>query len=217
MEITDTNVRELCGSYSDRQPDAINIPGFKLAGSKVERICDDTLHSILLTSHLKWLNLTQNNLSQISQKFKRSNHLERLWLSGNPILCGCDMAWMIELLPNAKDPYGGLLVQDYPDVKCGPGLRSGTAVWQLDKVQLGCFPKHLPSSTVLILSIFGGFVFLCMLVILLVYKNRVLVRWLVYKHFGKLIGVNSNEKLDDMEYDAFLSYWSVYIHIIILF
>ena len=200
-------MKELCGSYPYLQSDAINVTRLNLKGSKVDRICDDTLDSILLTSHLKWLNLAQNNLSQISQKFtSMSDHLERLWLSGNPIHCGCDMVWMVDWLPNAKAPSGGLLVQDYQNVTCGPGLKAGTPVWQLDKVQLGCFPKHLPGSTVVILSIFGGFVILCLVVITLVYKNRVFVRWLVYKHLGKLIGVNSNEKLDDMKYDAFLSY-----------
>ncbi len=200
-------MKELCGSHPYLQSDAINVTRLNLAGSKVGRICDDTLDSILLTSHLKWLNLAQNNLSQISQKFtSMSDHLERLWLSGNPIHCGCDMVWMVDWLPNAKAPSGGLLVQDYQNVTCGPGLKAGTPVWQLDKVQLGCFPKHLPGSTVVILSIFGGFVILCLVVITLVYKNRVFVRWLVYKHLGKLIGVNSNEKLDDMKYDAFLSY-----------
>ncbi len=187
IEITDTSVRELCGSYPYLQPDAINVTRVNLAGSKVSRICDDTLDSILLTSHLKWLSLAENNLSQISEKFtSRSDHLEGLWLSGNPIHCGCDMIWMIDWLPNAKGASGSLLVRDYRNVTCGPGLKAGTPVWLLDKVQLGCFPKHLPGSTVLILSIFGGFIFLGLVVIILVYKNRVLVRWLVYKHFGAL-------------------------------
>ena len=119
------------------------------------------------------------------------------------------MIWMIDWIGNATAPSGGKLVQDYQDVLCGPGLLAGTPIWKLNRVQLGCFPKHIPSSTLIILGAFGVFVVLGLVVILLVYKNRVFVRWLVYKHFGAIIGVDSKENLDEMEYDAFLSYRSV--------
>ncbi len=207
IEITNTNVRELCGSYPYMQSDAVNVTGLNLKRSRIGKICDNTLDSILVTSHLKWFDLAQNNLTKISQRFKvRSKHLDRLWLAGNPIHCGCDMIWMIDWIGNATAPSGGRLVQDYQDVLCGPGLKAGTPIWKLNRVELGCFPQHLPASTVVILGAFAAFVVLGLVVIILVYKNRILVRWLVYKHFGKLIGVDSNENLNDMEYDAFLSY-----------
>ncbi len=205
-------MRELCGEYQYLQPDSINVTLLNLARSKVSRICDDVLYSLLRTSHLKWFNLRENELTEISQKFKyMSNYLEGLWLGGNPICCGCEMIWMIDWIGNATAPSGGRLVQDYQEVLCGPGLQAGTPVWKLNRVQLGCFPKHIPPSTIIVLGAFGGFVILGLVMMTMVYKNRVLARWLVYKHFGKLIGVDSDENLDDMEYDAFLSYWSVYI------
>ncbi len=198
---------ELCGTYPYLQSNATTITDLSIKGSKVGKICSSTLNSILQLSRLKSLNLSQNNLTKVSKMFQStSNHLDRLWLGGNPIHCSCDMVWMVWWLPNAKAPSGGKRVQDYQDVLCGPGLLAGAPIWKLNRVQLGCFPKHLPSSTIIILGAFGGFVILGLAVIILVYKNRVLVRWLVYKYVGKLIGVDSNENLDDMEYDAFLSY-----------
>ncbi len=202
-----TNVRELCDTYPYLQPDSVNVTGLSLKRSKVARICNNMLDSILQASHLKWLDLTHNKLTAISQRFQtKSKHLNKLWLAGNPVRCGCDMIWMIDWIGNATSPSGGRLVQDYQEVVCGPGLQAGTPVWKLNRVQLGCFPRHIPSSTIVILAAFGGFVVLGLAVMTLVYKNRVLARWLVYKHFGKLIGVDSNENPDDLEYDAFLSY-----------
>ena len=183
----------------------MNVTGLDLTGSKVGKICDGILDSILHTSHLIWLKLAENNLTEISQKFK-SNYLERLWLAGNPIRCRCDMVWMIDWLPNARAPSGGRLVQDYQDVKCGPGLQAGTPVYKLNRVDMGCFPKRIPTLTIKFLAIYGGIILLLFGGMLLIYRKRVLVRWLVYKHFGTLIGGDSEENLNDMEYDAFLSY-----------
>ena len=207
IEVIKTNVTELCGTYPYLQPDAVNVTRLDLTGSKVGKICDGTLDSILHTSHLKWLNLAENNLTEISQTFSsKSNHLERLWLAGNPIHCGCNMIWMIDWIGNATAPSGGRLVQDYQDVICGPGLQAGTPVYKLNRVDMGCFPKHLPSSTIIILAAFGGFIIFGLAVLTLLHKNRVRVRWLMYKHFGTLIGADNEENLNDMEYDAFLSY-----------
>ncbi len=164
----------------------MNVTGLNLTGSKISKICDKTLDSLLMTSHLKWLNLAQNNLSKISQKFRsKSNHLEQLWLAGNPIHCRCHMIWMIDWLPNARAPSGGQLVQDYQDVRCGPGLQAGTPIWELNRVQLECFPQHIPSSTIIILAAFGGFMVFGLAVLTLVYKNRVFVRWLVLCCFSQ--------------------------------
>ncbi len=218
IEVTNSNLGKICGVYPYLQSGAINITGLNLKESNVFKICMDTLDSILLTSHLKWVNLAQNNLTRISEKLQsRSNHLERLWLAGNPIQCDCDMTWMIDWVGNATTPSGGRLVQDYQDVMCGPGLQAGTPIWKLDRVKMGCFPQHLPPSTIIILGAYGGFVVLGLVVISLVYKNRILVRWFVYKHFGKLVGVDSPENLDGMEYDAFLSYRYVKIFFLVKF
>ncbi len=206
IEITESNIRQLCGNYPYLQREAVNVTRLNLKRSKIRNICDNTLLS-LFSSNIKWLNLAQNKLKSISNKFQSSsNHLNTLWLGGNPIQCGCDMTWLIDWLGKATAPSGAKLVQDYQDVICGPGLQAGTPIWKLDRVKMGCFPQHLPPSTIIILGAFGGFVVLGFVVISLVYKNRILVRWIVYKHFGKLVGVDSPENLDGMEYDAFLSY-----------
>ncbi len=205
---------EICDSYPYFQPEAVNVTSLSLRQSQVSYICDSVLDSILIHFHIKWLDLSKNKLKSISPSFKASHHhLEKLWLAGNPIQCSCDMIWLIDWIGNATTHTGDKLVQDYKDVICGPGLQAGLPVFTLNRVEMGCFPKHLPATTVLILSLFGGFVFLCLVVITLVYKNRVLVRWLVYRHFGKLIGVDSNENIDGMEYDAFLSYRLVEVYI----
>ncbi len=180
----------------------INVTSLNLKGSKLDNICDDTLDSILQTSDLKWLSLAQNNLTKISQKFQlRVNNLDKLWLSGNPFHCGCDMIWMIDWIGNATAPSGGRLVQDYQDITCVSGLWKDTPVFQLnDSVPTECktsaiTPKYLPNLTILIVGVFSGFMFPC-LVIILVYKNKGSVRQWVYKHFEQQ---RTSESVDSFE------------------
>ncbi len=166
----------------------MNVTGLDLKGSKLSNICDDTLDFVLHTSNLKWLSLAQNNLTKISQKFQLSaNNLDKLWLAGNPFHCDCDMIWMIDWIGNATAPSGGRLVQDYQDITCVSGLWKDIPVFKLNDSVLECTtsaipPKHLQNLTGLILGVCSGFIFLC-LVIILVYKNRGSVRQWVYKHF----------------------------------
>ncbi len=208
IEITQSSVTKLCGSYPYFLQGAVNVTSLSLRKSRVSYVCDSTLNFILKHSHITWLDLSNNELRNISPLFRAPhNHLEKLWLAGNPIQCDCSMIWLIDWISNAVAHSGERLVQDYQSITCGPGQQAGTPIYKLNRVEMGCFPKHLPAETVTILSIFGGFVLLCLIVIILVYKNRVLVRWLLYKHFGKLIGLDGNENLDNMLYDAFLSYW----------
>ncbi len=203
-----SNITEFCGLH-----DFLNgsITYISLQSANIDLICDDTLNMVL--SHVKSLNLRNNLLTRVSSKFmklsSRTSPLTELWLGGNPIHCDCSMTWMIDFLANSSLPSGNDLVKDYMDVICADPVYNGTPVYQLKPVKMGCYPRNQPIWVVkpeVAGSIGGGVIFVVVL-LLIIYHKWTLVRWMVYKHTGKLIGATEKaEDLDGIEYDAFLSY-----------
>ena len=198
IEVKETNVKELCGAYPYLQPDAINIRSLSLKGSSVSKICDDTLDSILHTPNLISLDLSQNSLTLLSQKFQSdSNNLDRLLLGGNPYNCRCDMIWMADWIVNATTSSGARLVKDYETVKCDHGLLQGTPIYKLHDSQLGCVPKILSFPT-------WGIIGLCIVFIIVIlamtgyaaYRKNDLRFW-VYNHFR--IPGNQSQKFRRMD------------------
>ncbi len=145
------------------------------------------------------------NLNHVSLKDTQSK-LERLWLGGNPVQCDCDMVWLISWLNNTR-VCGNRLVQDYQEIICTGGPLDGIPVYKLTRVQMGCYPKKVATWIIVVSSVTGGLMLIAVVLVILAYQHWVLIRWLMYKHFDKLVGnPDRMEDLTDMEYDAFLSY-----------
>ena len=69
--------------------------------------------------------------------------MEKVHVSGNPIECTCDSTWFADWLMNFTAPSGVRVVKDYDEVTCSGGEWNGTAVHEVDAVEMGCFPTKL--------------------------------------------------------------------------
>ncbi len=153
-----------------------------IESSSVAHICDNVLKSLWHSKTMKEISFRKNKLTVLSLKWKtQSSDVERLWLGGNPIACDCDMLWMMNWLQNSTGATGHRLVRDYEDVICASGPQAGTPVYKLNRVKMGCYPKHIPIWIIVTASSVGGVVLFAVIGIIFVHRHRRLVRWLIYK------------------------------------
>ncbi len=201
--LDETNITELCDVNESVSE---SITKISVISGQLSHICDESLDWILVT--VTYLNLANNKLTNISPHMKSmTHHLTELWLGGNPIECDCSMTWMIDFLTNSSLPSGDNLVKDYMDVTCADSVYYGTPVYMLNPVEMGCYPRNLPIWIIKVASTIGGGAIIFVVLLLIIYHKWVLVRWLVYKYTGKLIGGDKQiQDLSGIEYDAFLSY-----------
>ncbi len=209
IDFANTNNRKLCYMYSYlKKPESL-VTRLNLRASNVQKICVDTLDEILLNSNIKWLDLAENNLTQIPSNLnKTTGNLANLWLGGNPVQCDCDMQWLIPWLNSTITSARGRLVQDYKDVICTGDQFNGIPVYKLTRVQMGCYPERVARWIIVVSSVTGGLLLFSVVVVLTIHRKWNAVRWIVYKNFDKLLGdPDRNEHIENTEFDAFLSYW----------
>ena len=118
----------------------------------------------------------------------KSAALESLYLSGNPVECGCEMLWMANWMENSTSASGHRLVPDYKNVICASGAEMGTPVYKINPVKMGCYPKRTKTWIVIVSSSVGGLILIATVIMILLHWHWRLVRWLVYKNFDKLLG-----------------------------
>ncbi len=130
-----TNIANLCGRYPYLEP----ISYLTITFSSLTDICDNFLDAILSSPILKELDLRNNSIKHFSITWREKHiQLNRLWLGGNPVECGCDMIWFSDWLRNTTSQSGNNLVQDYKDIICASGTEIGTPVYMLDKKEMQC-------------------------------------------------------------------------------
>ncbi len=199
MLFDNTNITELCGKYSYLQmPSNVTYISFK--GSQIQSMCRDTLDLILDNSSVKWLDLSYNNMSKVPAEFSSVDNVEKLWLEGNPISCDCEMTWMIDWLGNE----GKHIVHNSESIICAQGREVGKPIYLLKPYNMGCY--NIQPGIWISLGTTGVVIVLMVLAVgpLIYYVD---LRWFVYKRFGILIGnPDTNEKIERMEFDAFLTY-----------
>ena len=118
------------------------ISFFNLKGNKISCITTLFLRNLSESKSLKWLDLSDNNLKHLPPEVQELTNLEKIWLRGNPIHCDCDMTWMINWINKFIPKTGERLVVDYAQVKCHSGEMHGKPIYQLNKVDLGCYPHN---------------------------------------------------------------------------
>ena len=91
---------------------------------------------------------------------------------------------------------------DYYQIKCD----SGVPLHELSAVQVGCFPKELPLWAKILIGVSVPATIAIVIAIIAVNRRWNEVKWFMYLHFDCLPKSDEPENLDDMEYDALLSY-----------
>ncbi len=197
----ETNITDLCGTfqYFNRQS---NVTYLSFKHGNVKNICHNTLNDVLYDSNIKWIDITNNRMSEVPRAFASSqHHLKKLWLSKNPLECNCEMTWLIDWLAGE----GQKLVQDYKDVRCMRGQQIGKAVYLLKPIEnMGCI--HPGYNLGITVSIFGAVITILMIAFAISIHHTDM-RWFVYKTFGKLLGdPDKGEDISILQFDAFLSF-----------
>ena len=161
------------------------------------------------------LNLAENNIVSIPQKFTEMTNLKKIWLGGNPFRCDCSTIWMIRWINNFTISDGTHVIIDYLNVKCSSGKMIGIPIFVLTEVELGCFPSKwtvLQKVGVGIGVGLGGIIIM-ILMSCMIKKSREVRFFIFYKlklHFVSHFHEKANEEnIENKEYDAYLSYRSV--------
>ena len=119
------------------------IQHFDLQNSSVRYITDEFFSKVQTTKKAKFLNLANNKLKTLPKTLNRTSFSE-VYLAGNPIDCNCDMLWFAHWLNTTEPQSQNRIVKDYKRVLCAGGRWNGTQVYNLNPVQMGCFPKNIP-------------------------------------------------------------------------
>ena len=183
-----------------------------LGRNKISSITTSFVSNLSESKSLKWLDLSENNLKRLPPEIQELTNLEKIWLHGNPIHCDCDMTWMIDWINNfTTGIYRKHVVRDYAQLKCHTGNMHGKPIYQLNNVDLGCYPHDWTLQQKLILGLSASIA--CIIVVAMVivglYSRR--GRFLLY-YYLKMDTIppdDKNEDIEDIEYDAFFCYRSV--------
>ena len=189
-----------------------NMKFLNLKHNKITFLSSDFLDSIFESETIRWIDLSENNLVNVPSKMKNLIHLQKIWLSGNLFHCDCSMTWMIGWLNNFTTSTKEHVIQDYQKLKCHSGKMKGRPIYLLNEVDLGCFPNIWTTWQKVSVGIGSGFAAIIIITLsILVIKRSRDIKFFFY-YYCKLcicFGVprdDKNEKLDHIEYDAFLYY-----------
>ncbi len=117
------------------------------------------------------------------------------------------MLWLVDWLSNATTPSGKRLVWDYKDVICGYGQEIGTPVYKLNPIKMGCFLNHSSKWMIQLSAGISVLTLILVISVLLIHRQKRLIRWIIYKNFDKLLGdPDRHEDITGAEFDAFLSF-----------
>ena len=188
------------------------ISFLNLKRNKISSITTSFLGNVSKNTNLKWLDLSDNNLKRLPPEVQELTNLEKIWLRGNPIHCDCNMTWMIGWINNfTTGTYRKHVVRDYAQLKCHSGKMRGKPIYQLNEVDMGCYPHDWTIQQKLIvgLSISIGTIIIVAMVIIGLYSRRGRFFMYYYLKMDTIPRDDKNEDLEDMEYDAFFCYRSV--------
>ena len=188
------------------------IEFLNLKNNKIFSIPDDFVFVLNQSKIITEVNLADNKLTHLPLSILQLKGLEKLWLSGNPFHCDCDMIWMIGWLNNFTLHPGQHIIVDYQDVRCHSGLMKGLPIFVLNEIEMGCFPSKWTLVQKLGVGIGSGVALLIIIILaILVIRKYREIKFFFY-HYFKLCNCitvargDKNEKLDTMKYDAFLYY-----------
>ena len=148
------------------------------------------------------LDLSKNSLKILPKTIVKLTKLREVWLADNPFTCNCSTLWMINWMRNFTTGTNHVkIVKDYYYINCS----NGEAVYKLDPVKMGCFPKNrtLWQKILIGLSVVTIVIVIASIAISRRWNE---VQWFMYLHFDYLGKNDGNENLVNKKFDAFLSY-----------
>ena len=177
-----------------------NITKIDISNNDMYTISEYTFSAF---NNLTTLDISNNTFTSLPKELQNLDKLKAVYIAGNPIVCNCDMLWVISWM-NKVLPDGTNIVRDYEEVKCSNIKK---VIYKLTAVEMGCFPKQLTSWQIAILGVGGGIMILVVLAIIVVAKRWNEVKWFLFYHF------DIRDKRDDdvnilkgMKWDAMISY-----------
>lgn len=206
------NVYNCTSSNSKALPQFIynDTDVFILRHANITYLCDTFEHF----SSVSHLNLRHNGISSVCESFANQLdmllNMQKIWLSGNPYHCDCDMTWMIQWLNTFTTPSGEHIIADFRHLKCHSGMMMGKPIHKLNDVEMGCFSLTKWQKIVIAVSA-GVAMFIIFILVAIVLKKSREASFFIF-HNLKIRSVlywneeKREENLDDMKYDAYLTY-----------
>lgn len=186
-----------------------------LTGNGIAEITSKFVAEMENISTLRFLNLTHNHITKISDKIQNLTQLEEIWLEGNPFECDCSMTWMIPWLNSLTRSNKSNIVRDYKKVKCGSGRFKGIFMYVLTEVAMGCYPRKMTTGQIAgVTSGIGLIVSIFSVILIAIWRSREVKFFLFHcLNWNTKPKDDKKEILDDILYDAYLCYWWVHFDI----
>ena len=183
-----------------------------LRNNGISTLNNKFLIGIKKSKTLESINLAENNIVSLPEKFRELTNLKKIWLGGNPFHCDCSTIWMIKWINNFTVSDGTHVIVDYLNVKCSSGKMIGIPIFVLTEVELGCFPSKWTVWQKVGVGIGAGLggIIIMILMSCMIKKSREVRFFIFYKlklHFVLHFHEKANEEnIEHKEYDAYLSY-----------
>ena len=100
-------------------------------------------------------------------------------------------------------------MHDYQSLKCNSGKMIGEPIFKLNEVKMGCFPKQWTTLQKIGVSIGGGMAILiitCLVFWMLRNSREAKFFMFYYLQLDTVPKDDTDENVDNMEYDAFFCY-----------
>ena len=197
------------------------VPSFTdtllVRNTNITKLCG----SLSYTKTLRTLDLRMNSISRICESFvmelikdptSGSSYLEKIWLSGNPFHCDCEMTWMIGWLNGFITYVKKPVIADCVGMICSSGIIKGQPIYKLNEVKMGCFPSKWSIGQKIGIGIGTGIAILIIvwLTFIVLKRSRDIMFFIYYYcKWCTCFGIprdDPHERFGNMFYDAFLCY-----------
>ena len=187
-----------------------NLTLMDLRYNKIEMLSENFISGLSdLQRNILLIDVRDNIISRLPKSMSTLKAVQ-FKLSGNQLICDCEMLWIADWLANTtiqSGEHGEPVVIDYDEVLCYEGKQKGQAIYTLQAEDMGCLPNTLATSAIISLVCIGT-LFLCMFCMCAVALRRWNeIRWFVYRKYNMYIGrKDDNDDIEGMVFDALISY-----------
>ena len=160
--------------------------------------CPEFTDSLAKYKNLKQLDFSNNNLTYLPPNIQDAKQLTKVWINGNRFICDCSMLWMARWIANFTLPSGENVIQGYKEIMCLENDKDKRQIYQLNPVEMGCFPERMPSWEIALLTVTGIVVISIAVLIIILFKKREGIKFRLLRDKG--------ESLEGKKFDALIAY-----------